>query len=466
MFAIVGVVSLILFIYVRPQEVWELLQQMPLLYIFFALAVLGIALDVRLRSTRLFATPQLPLVLLFCAWALITVIFRAPRTIHIQALTLSVSLALFLTVAYGIQSFRSLALFAGVLAAACVFVAAVGVHQGFAPYGCVLVDEKIAGDQSGGTPDGRPCQAAAECYLGDAEPGGHYMCERIGLAGTTSVSHGRVRYRGVLQDPNELALAACVGLPLSYVVTRRRSRPTRWLLGLLATLAIVVCTVFTGSRGGQFVFLAVIGAYFLRRFGWKGAIFGFVFAVPVLLLGGRSGAEADSSTTERIDCWYEAISMFRSNPLVGVGFGQFGEYHYLTAHNSYLLTAAELGFPGLVLFTAMIYSSAKIPWIALRRYGASSNLADPESLAMARAWAMAMLAAMIGMAVGIFFLSFAYHYILWVYFGLLAAFYCTLKRHDPDFHVRLGPLDWTAIVTADTLLVVIMFFFTRTAAGG
>src|SRR5688572_26946372 len=113
----------------------------------------------------------------------------------------------------------------------------------------------------------------------------------------------------------------------------------------------------------------------------------------------------------------------------------------------------------------MLYASGKIPWLALRRYSAGSDLADPDSLAMARAWAMALLAAMFGMAVGIFFLSFAYHYILWIYMGLCAAFYCTLKRHDPAFHVGLNPKDWAVIIVADGLFVVLMFFFTRAAVG-
>ena len=53
--------------------------------------------------------------------------------------------------------------------------------------------------------------------------------------------------------------------------------------------------------------------------------------------------------------------MWRSHPFLGVGLGQFGEYHYLTAHNSYLLALAELGFPGMVLFSSIVYLSIKIP---------------------------------------------------------------------------------------------------------
>ena len=43
-----------------------------------------------------------------------------------------------------------------------------------------------------------------DCHEG-GEPGAIYRCERVGLFGTVSVGEGRVRYRGVLKDPNELA---------------------------------------------------------------------------------------------------------------------------------------------------------------------------------------------------------------------------------------------------------------------
>ena len=99
-------------------------------------------------------------------------------------------------------------------------------------------------------------------YLGDAEPGAEYLCERIGLFGTTSVGRGRVRYRGVLQDPNELALAGGIGLPLAFALggVPRRSLGRGMLVAL--TLALVLlCAVLTGSRSGQLVFVAVVNPF-------------------------------------------------------------------------------------------------------------------------------------------------------------------------------------------------------------
>ena len=50
-------------------------------------------------------------------------------------------------------------------------------------------------------------------------------------------------------------------------------------------------------------------------------------------------------------------------------------------------------------------------------------------------WARAFLAALCGIAVGISFLSLAYHPILWAFFALVGAFYLAVRRHDPEFRV-------------------------------
>src|SRR4029079_19404999 len=142
----------------------------------------------------------------------------------------------------------------------------------------------VALDVTTGKPDGRPCETPRECYLGGAEPGAQYMCEHIGLFDTNSVDDGRVRYRGVLQDPNELALAVGAGLPLAFAFGQLRGRKfPRRLLVLLSVILVSICAIMTRSRGGQLVFLAVLATYFIKRFGWRGLVFGVVLALPLLI---------------------------------------------------------------------------------------------------------------------------------------------------------------------------------------
>jgi O-antigen ligase len=235
------------------------------------------------------------------------------------------------------------------------------------------------------------------------------------------------------------------------------------LLVALTLALVAACAIFTSSRTGQLVFLAVLGAYFVQRFGWKGLVFGLTLALPILIFGGRSGEEATSSTTERVDCWAEALSMWRSHPLLGVGLGQFGEYHTLTAHNSYLLTLAELGFPGLFLFSIVLYLSVKIPLAVLSRMERVPALQAASATSIARPWAMALLAAFAGLGVGIFFLSFAYHYVLWIYIGLAGALYSAVRRHDPELEVRFGARDALIVFAIDLAIIVSVFLYTKWA---
>jgi hypothetical protein len=459
MLAIPGIVALVIFIYARPQEFFAYLRAVPLLYLFFGLALFGMLVDFRLRNLKLRMTPQLPWAFALFVYASVAVFIRAPAVAVSHVMGLAICMALYLVIAHGLQSFRAFNIVACSVLAMVVFVCGVGALQGFSETQCVEIDESTPGDSTVGNADGRPCETPRTCYEGDAEPGAEYMCEKIGLLGTTSVGRGRVRYRGVLQDPNELALAGAVGLPLAFGFgqVRRRSLP-RWLVAVLTLALVVLCAVLTRSRGGQLVFLAVLAAYFARRFGVTGLAIGGVLAAPLLLLGGRSGAEADSSTSERLDCWAEALSMWRSHPILGVGLGQFNEYHYKTAHNSYLLTLAELGFPGMVLFSIVVYLSAKIPFVVLSRTDGNDEAARP-----ARAWAMALLAAFAGLTVGIFFLSFAYHYVLWIYIGLAGALYSAVRRHDPSIRVSMGVWDIAIVAGTNLLMIATIYLYTRWA---
>jgi len=462
MFALPGIIALIAFIYARPQEFFSSLQSVPFLYLFFFLALFGLVLDLRVGYSRLRRTPHLLWVGLFYAWCMVTAAIQVPSQLLSFVISLAISIALYLVIAHGIQSFKGLELVTSAVLGMVLFVAAVGVHQGFSDEQCVVVDEAVVGDQTTGKPDGRPCETPRECYVGDAEPGAQYLCERVGLLGTTSISNGRVRYRGVLQDPNELALAASIGMPLAFALSQRRRKATSSLLAVFTLLLVLVCAIFTGSRGGQLVFMAVLATYFFRRYGVKGAVVGGILALPLLALGGRTSGEA--------------LQIFRSSPFYGVGIGQFGEYHYLTAHNSYLLALAELGFPGAVLFCTLIYVSFKIPVTILARYpsptrrmraglvhagNVGSDAVDLEAASVARAWAVGFLAAFCGLAVGIFFLSFSYHYVLWIYMGLSGALYSATKAHDPEFTVEFGWRDFGLILVSLIVLVVAVFVFTR-----
>jgi hypothetical protein len=468
MLAIPGIILLIVFIYARPQEFFERLRAVPLLYVFFALALFGAAVDLRLRNIRLRSTPLLPWVALFFVWSAFTVIIRTRSGALAPISGLAICVTLYLLIAHGVQTFRALHVVAGTVLAMVILTCFVGVHQGFSPTGCLVVDQSTPSETTAGRPDGRPCDSIRACYLGEVEPGAEYACEHIGLLGTTSVGGGRVRYRGVLQDPNELSLAGGVGLPLAFALSESRKKTLgRRAVSVVTFALVLLCAVLTGSRGGQIVVLTVLGAYFLKRFGAKGLVLAAVLAAPLLLLGGRNSEEASSSTLERLDCWASALSIWLTHPVLGVGLGQFTEHNYMTAHNSYLLAASELGLPGILVFSIILYLSAKIPFVILRDTSGApgGNGGALAGASVARPWAMALIAAFAGLAVGIFFLSFTYHYVLWIYIGLSGALYSAVRAHCGSFTVRFGLPDLASVFAIDLAIVLFVHTYTRWALG-
>src|SRR5262249_33509164 len=191
-------------------------------------------------------------------------------------------------------------------------------------------------------------------------PGMDYLCERIGLFDVISVGR-RVRWRGQLNDPNELSVYIGAVIPLMIALATMKKRHVVTGLTVIAIGLCLWAVVLTQSRGGQLVVAAVLGAYCLSRFGMKGLVLGAVIAAPVLLLGGRSTGEADASSSERLELLYHGVTAFIQHPIVGIGVDRFAESEGMTAHNAYLLAAAELGFVGFFCWSGLLWTSLKIP---------------------------------------------------------------------------------------------------------
>lgn len=448
LFSIPGVALLILFILVKPQEFVSAFERIPFLHLFTALAVFGYFVDVRLRRLQPEPSNMLGWVVAFVLWAIASVALNTPNNFNRLALELLVLFAFWGVLAHGVQRLRTFHVVAGATVVTSMFVAIVCMHQGLSSTEC------IAGDDSGGAidghSDGRSCATNLDCLGPGAEPGFDYRCERVGLFGTYSVDQ-RVRYRGELKDPNEVALtlsAGAIALLIGFA-SRRRSWSMHRLM-IVLSIAIAAVTVFmTKSRGGLLAMMLVPAIYFVRKHGLATLLPAALLAIPVLLLGGRSDANADLSTQMRYDAWATGIDLWHHHPLFGVGVRQFAAHHFLTAHNSFVLTLAELGIVGMTLFTAIIYLSLKTLIVGLR------EIANVPGARTAEIWGTALLSAMAGIVFQINTLSFAYHHVLWLFLGLIAAWYSAVRHHKPDLSIRLTLLD-LFIVAAGCLLYAIV----------
>lgn len=432
MFTLPGLIALLVAHYTKLHEMSPLLQSLPVMPALYIAACIGFLLDLRFRLVRAEACPQLRLVLPLGLWTLVSAALSGGGIGHELDTTLA-SFVLFLLIAHGLQTFRALRLVALSILAISLFLGVVAVVQARSPFECVLLSANVDPGVVG-KPDGRTCETAAECRA-DAEPGDDYVCERTGPFQTTSVGHGRVRFRGNLKDPNELALVLVIALPLAMGLLAQRASAIPILVPVTSLAITLPVVISTASRTGQLAFVAVIAAFLLHQVSLKRLLAVALPAVLALLVGDRWVEARDQFSMDHVEAWGTGMDMFRSSPLWGIGKSQFIEHHGLTAHNTFVLVAAEQGLVGLILWVGVLYSGFKIAVLALRRYRGSDETTLPY------AWARILLATLVGVTIGANLLSLAYHPVIWVFLALPGAFHMAVRRHDPKFRVAFGVRD-------------------------
>ena len=456
--ALIGALLLVFILFIRPQEFIPALQSLSLLNVATALGLLGIAIEIGTGKLRTLKSPQLPFLVAFLVWCVVCTLIKAGTSAVMDMKTTVLFSTIFmLIITYAARSFERFRAVAMMLLGIAVALAIICTHQAQGEFQCILLDKEENGiaahDQSKGHSDGRTCESWHECQKG-ADSDDEFACEKPGWFDTFTVAQGRVRWRGTFADPNELSVAIGAAMSFAFALHASMKRKIRHLL-LAAVVALATyCVVLTGSRGGVLVLLAVFGTYFVRKYGVKGVLAGMICGAPLLMLGGRSGEDAEASSLERIGALYEGVDFFKGSPIFGLGQGQFVENYFITAHNSYLLSAAELGFPGMVIWTSLVYVSIKIAFTIATR-------PPPDMDQRLVPYALALVVSFAGILVGIFFLSFCYHNMLFIYFGLAGALYGAAKTSSPSFEVKVGAKEIAVIAALDAGLMAVLFVYTR-----
>ena len=300
---------------------------------------------------------------------------------------------------------------------------------------------------------------------------------------------GRIRYIGFFNDPNDVGLSLVTALPMATYLLRISRHTLTKLFLLLCIGAIFWGIKLTDSRGTILALGAILGIYSWRRFGITRTVIAGMFALPVLfLLSTRLDTidPAEESAHGRVEAWYEGLQMLRENPVFGVGFGLFGDYNPLTAHNSYILVMAELGIPGYFLWFTFFGSCVMVmyllqkprkkikpAWQILtenRLQGKTDTfefITDeelPEKKALAaedQAIARVLFLSFVGLATAAFFLSRSYSLQLFLLCGMAVAHYQgTRLRHPEEKPYRFFDHFWFWAFTSG-FSVIFLYFTVR-----
>ncbi len=254
----------------------------------------------------------------------------------------------------------------------------------------------------------------------------------------------------VLGDRNELAIAFCMTLPISYYLLGEyghRSRLVR--AALLGTIALLVIAVIgTQSRGGFIALLALGGYLFLKseRKLFMGALIVVLTVVVAQLASSEwlsrintiETANEDASFMGRVVAWKLSFIMAMRHPFLGGGFKSleyfpvwldlsrdFMSYPWFytgdavpntrvgrAAHSVYFQVLGEHGFVGLGLYLAMLYAAfrkaGRVARETLKRHGP----------AWLRTLASMLQLSIFAFALGAAALSFAYFDLIFALFGL------------------------------------------------
>ena len=244
-----------------------------------------------------------------------------------------------------------------------------------------------------------------------------------------------------LGDGNDYALSVLIATPFClYLISESRSKVVTVILGVTA-LFLVLCVVLTQSRGGTLGLVAV-GAYYWLKTDRKvltGSLAVFTLVMVFALAPGAyfermnslSNVEADGSAQGRITMWQAGVAMALSNPLLGVGAGQFPpnsvkfapegpdgpQFRWKTAHSIYFLILGELGFTGLGLLIAIIVGNIRQNRAVIREIGSATG----SSFDTYRRLLSSLNASMLAYAVAGAFLSATYYPHMYVLAGLMSA---------------------------------------------
>ena len=173
----------------------------------------------------------------------------------------------------------------------------------------------------------------------------------------------RIRGLGMINDPNDFAqLLVCI-IPLMFIFWRPKQSLGNLAFVILSVLVLIVGVFLTHSRGALLALTAIATVAGRRRIGTVPSVVLacclFIVAMATQFSGGRDISA--SAGEDRTALWGESIAVLRTHPIFGVGFENLPGYtdSHLTAHNSVIVCAAELGIFGFYFWSVFLFTSLK-----------------------------------------------------------------------------------------------------------
>jgi O-antigen ligase len=202
----------------------------------------------------------------------------------------------------------------------------------------------------------------------------------------------------------------------------------------------------------------LVGTYFLITYAGPKLFVASIVIAPIFAVVATSlQKNIDESANQRLEAWYHGIQMAMSNPIFGIGKAQCVEVHGRTAHNSYILIAAELGIPGYSLWGGALIFTVLSGYLFISN---TKNL-DPDELNEETKNELAinktLFFSMIGFMITAFFLSRTYTLLLFIFIGFTLASHIRIKKLMPELFEKCfnGKLAFQSTIYAWIIILAV-----------
>jgi O-antigen ligase len=291
----------------------------------------------------------------------------------------------------------------------------------------------------------------------------------------------RLRGLGEINDPNDFAqLIVCV-IPLIFIFWQAGRGFRNTLVVVLPLCILLFGTFLTHSRGSMLAILAMAIVSMRRRIGTVPSILLavglYVGATALNFTGGRDVSV--SAGSDRTALWGTGLELLKSHPLFGVGFGNFADYAGLTAHNSLVVCAAELGLFGLFFWGMFLLPTLR----DALTIAAPEKVGEPQPTVVATApfpspqvvreieavnkaeinnLGRSMVLSLTGFLVAGLFLSRAFVMTLFLLGGMTeVVFEMAARQNMVAPRMRLGKVLWYSSILS-VALILLMYILLRT----
>ena len=277
----------------------------------------------------------------------------------------------------------------------------------------------------------------------------------------------------IYYDANDFALVMVCTIPFAFYFLGKGHKASRRILALITLGMCLTAMVKSGSRGG-FIGLLAVMAYILLFYRAipsrtrlmitvAGVVlfFGFASDKYWTMMGTILHPTTDYNYTSdegRVEVWKRGATYMLQHPITGVGVAAYPMaegasdrarflesqgrgFKWSVAHNSFLETGAELGFPGLAVFVAMLVVTA-VSLSRISRRGRWARWISTREISLAQM----LIAAIFGFAVAGIFVSAEYftylYFLLAMSVGLIKlvrARAVASPMPRPQINVRLTP---------------------------